>query len=75
MELHLTPEQEARLAEIAHHQGTTVDAFLTDMVLGLLDEDESFRAAVSLGLAQADARDFIEEEEMDARVQVMLQPR
>ncbi len=60
MELHLTPEQEARLAEIAQHQGTTVDAFLTDMALGVLDEDHNFREAVDLGLAQADSGTFIE---------------
>jgi predicted transcriptional regulator len=72
MEIHLTPEQEAKLAEIAQHQGVSVDAFLTDVVLGLLDEKEDFRRAVRIGLAQADAGDFIEQEEMDARFEKMM---
>ncbi len=75
MELHLTPEQEARLAEIAQHQGTTVDAFLTDLTLGLLEEDEHEREIIRQRIQQADSGVFIEEEEMDARVRAMLQPR
>jgi predicted transcriptional regulator len=71
MELHLTPEQEARLAEIAHHQGKQLQQLATERVLSLL-EDDDFRVAVRLGLAQADAGNFIEEEEMDARFEKMM---
>jgi predicted transcriptional regulator len=75
MEIHLTPEQETRLAEIAKHQGVTVDAFVTDIALGLLEEDDYKREMIRRGLHQADQGIFIEEEEMDARVQAMLLPR
>ena len=71
MELHLTPEQEARLAEIAQHQGKQLQQLATERVLSLL-EDDDFRVAVRLGLAQADAGNFIEEEEMDARFEKMM---
>lgn len=75
MELHLSPEQEARLAEIAQHQGVTVDTLVTDIALGLLEENEHEREIIRERLRQADQGIFIEEEEMDARVQAMLQPR
>ena len=72
MEVRLTPEQESRLAELARHQGITVDSLLTAVALGVLQEDDAFRAAVRTGLAQADAGQFIEEEEMDKRFQEMM---
>lgn len=40
--------------------------------LRLLEEDTRFRAAVREGIAQADRGEFIEEEEMDARLEQML---
>jgi predicted transcriptional regulator len=72
MELHLTPEEENRLEEIAQHQGTTAEAFMLEVVRGLLEESELMREAVREGLRQADLGMFIEQEEMDARVQAML---
>ena len=80
MEVHLTAEQELRLAELARHQGVTVDALLTDVALGMLDDDEREREiirrrleqATRIALGQADAGQFIEEEEMDRRVKAML---
>jgi hypothetical protein len=75
MELHLTPEQEARLAEIAQHQGVTVDTLLTDITVGLLEENEHEREIIRQRVHLADQGIFIEEEEMDARVQAMLQCR
>jgi predicted transcriptional regulator len=35
-------------------------------------QDAAFRAAVQEGIAQADRGEFIEEEEMDARLEQML---
>jgi hypothetical protein len=40
--------------------------------LRLLEQDVRFRAAVREGIAQADREEFIEEEEMDARIERML---
>jgi len=75
MELHLTPEQEKRLEEIAQHQGVTTGALVTEMARGLLEEDAFEREIIRQRIALADAGEFIEEEEMDRRVQAMLQPR
>ena len=40
--------------------------------LRLLGEHARFRAAVREGIAQADRGEFIEQEEMDARLEQML---
>jgi predicted transcriptional regulator len=72
MEVHFTPEQEARLQRIAAHKGTDPEALVKDAAMRLLQEDERFRAAVMEGKAYADRGEFIEEEEMDARFEEML---
>jgi predicted transcriptional regulator len=43
-----------------------------DAALRLLEEDARFRAAVEKGIAAANRGEFIEEEEMDARLEQML---
>jgi predicted transcriptional regulator len=72
MEVHFTPEEEARLAEIATTAGTDAERLVKDAALRLLQEDARFRAAVREGVAQADRGEFIEEEEMDVRLEQML---
>jgi predicted transcriptional regulator len=72
MEVQFTPEQEAQLTELAVKGGTDTAQLVKQAALRLIDEDASFRAAVREGIAQADRGEFIEEEEMDARVEEML---
>jgi predicted transcriptional regulator len=72
MEVHLTPEQEAQLAQIATNEGTEPEHLVKDAALRLLREDARFRAAVREGIAQADRGEFIEEDEMNARLEQML---
>lgn len=72
MELHFTPEQEAQLAQIATQQGSDAERLVKEAALRLLEEDARFRAAVHEGIAQADRGEFIEQEEMDARLKQML---
>ncbi len=73
MEVRFTPEQESRLSQIAAHAGTNAENLVKDAALRLLEQDARFLAAVDRGLAAADRGEFIEEEEMDARVERMLQ--
>lgn len=70
--MHFTPEQQARLAQIAIQTGTAPERLVKDAALRLLEEDARFRAAVREGIAQADRGEFVEEEEMDARFEQML---
>lgn len=72
MEVHSTPEQEAQLVEIAANAGTDAEGLVKDAALRLILEDARFRAAVNEGIAQADSGDFIEPEEMKARLEAML---
>lgn len=72
MEVRFTPEQEEQLSKIAAHEGIHTEELVRDAALRLLDEDIQFRAAVQKGIEQADRGEFIEEEEMDARVKRMF---
>jgi len=72
MEVHFTREQEAQLAQIATQEGTDADRLVKGAALRLLEEDARFRAAVREGIAQADQGEFIEEKEMDTRLEQML---
>jgi predicted transcriptional regulator len=72
MEVHFTSEQETRLSQIANHSGTDPEQLVRNAALRLLEEDARFRAGVQKGLDAAARGDFIEEEEMDARIDRML---
>ena len=72
MEVHFTPEQEVRIAQIATSIGTAPERLVTNVVARYLDEEARFLAAVDKGLAAAERGEFIEEEEMDARLEAMF---
>jgi predicted transcriptional regulator len=72
MEVHFTPEQETQLAQIATYAGMDPERLVKNAALRMLEEEARFRAAVQEGVAQADRGEFIEEEEMDARLEQML---
>lgn len=69
MEVRLTREQEARLARMADQAGTDPERLATDVVVRYLDEKARFLEAVEKGIAAAARGEFIEEEEMDARLE------
>ncbi len=72
VEVQFTPEQEEQLAQIATQAGTDAERLVKDAALRLLEQDARVRAAIREGIAQADRGEFIEEEEMDARLDQML---
>jgi predicted transcriptional regulator len=74
MEVRFTPEEEARLARIATQEGVDPAELVKVAALRFLEDDTRFRAGVRKGIEQADRGEFIEEEEMDARVKRMFQP-
>jgi predicted transcriptional regulator len=74
MEIHFTPEQQAQLAQIATKAGTVPERLVTNVVTRYLDEEGRFLAAVEKGITAAERGQFIEEEEMDARLEAMFKP-
>ncbi len=73
MDVSLTPEEEARFAKLASAAGKRPEQWAHDILAGVaVAEDEAFRAAVQLGIEQADRGELIEEADMDARVNRML---
>ena len=68
MEVHFTADQEAQLVQIAAQSGTDPERLVTNVVARFLGEEARFLAAVEKGLAAAERGEFIEEEEMDARL-------
>jgi predicted transcriptional regulator len=72
MEVHFNPDQMIRLSQIAAHEGVETEQLVRDAALSLLQDDASFREAVRRGVEQADRGEFIEEDEMDARIQRMF---
>jgi predicted transcriptional regulator len=72
MEVEFTPEQEAQLAQIATQAGTNPERLVKDVLVRYLDDKARFLAAVDRGIAAAERGEFIEEEEMDARIERMF---
>ncbi len=72
MEVHLSPEKEARLEQLASNTGREPVQVVEEAVDRLLEEDARFRAAVRKGFASLDRGDFIDENEMAERVERML---
>ena len=72
MEVQLTSEQQTQLAQIAVRSGTEPERLAATVVARYLDEEARFIAAVQKGLAAAERGEFIEEEEMDARLEAMF---
>jgi predicted transcriptional regulator len=73
MEVHFTPEQQTQLAQMAAQAGTNPERLVTDVVVRYLDGKARFLEAVEKGIAAAERGEFIEEEEMDARLERMFQ--
>jgi predicted transcriptional regulator len=72
MEVHFTSEQQALLNLIAAKAGTFPERLVTSVVGRFLDEEAMFLAAVEKGIKAAELGEFIEEEEMDTRLESMF---
>lgn len=77
MEVHLPPDQETQLHELAVTTGRGTDELVQEAVARLLAHNKWFKQQVQVGLDQIARGEFvdqeIDEEEMDARVERMLQ--
>ena len=74
MEVRLQPEKEAQLAQIAAQRGLKTDELAQQVLSRYLEDDTRFIQAVNLGLAAADRREFVEHDEVGAKIQKILRP-
>ena len=72
MEVHLNPEQEARLHDLASRTGRNPEQMLEQAVDRMLDYDEHFLAAVEEGRAAARRGELLEHDEVVERIENML---
>jgi predicted transcriptional regulator len=68
MEVYLTPEQEARLAELAARNSRSVDAIVRDAILRYVEDQTHFVEAVRKGLASLDRGESVSHEEVGRRI-------
>ena len=59
---------------MAAKAGTKPERFVKDVLVRYLDDEARFLAAVERGIEAAERGEFIEEDEMDARIEHMFKP-
>ena len=68
MELNLSPELLAKLAQIAAENNSGAEEYVQQLIEHYLDHDAWFRQKVKTGLAQLDRGEFVSHEEIGARI-------
>jgi predicted transcriptional regulator len=75
MEVHFSPEQEAKLSQIANYNGTAAEQLVKQAALRLVEEDEQFHSDINEAIKQADSGQLIDHEEVKVRIARSLQSR
>jgi predicted transcriptional regulator len=73
IEVQLTPEQEAELSQLANRQGRDVSTLAREILSLYLRQEARFVEAVKRGIAFAERGDFVEHDEVLARIDRLLQ--
>ena len=74
MEVHFTPEMQAKLESVAAANRRDADEYVQQLVESYVDHDAWFRQEVTEGLEQLDHGEFLTHEEVGARLQKKFQP-
>jgi len=74
MEVHFTPELQAKLESVAAENRRGADEYVQQLVESYVDHDAWFRQEVAEGLKQLDRGEFLTHEEVGARLQKKFQP-
>ncbi len=74
MEIHFTPDVQARLAERAARQGRKLDETVQDVVARYFEEEDRFIEAVKRGEAALEEGDFLTHEQVSDRLRRFLRP-
>ena len=73
MEVHFTPEQEAKLAHSAAQQGRNPDELVRQVVARYFDEDSLFVDGVRRGEESLERGEYLTHEQVGHRLQRFLQ--
>jgi predicted transcriptional regulator len=68
MEVHLTPEQQHQLAELAAHRGRDTDTLAQEAISRYLAEEARFIEAVELGEAALQRGEYLTHEQVGERL-------
>ena len=74
MEVQFTPDQETQLNEMAVKTGRRTDELVREAVDRLLAYNQWFREQVQVGLDQIERGEFVDDEEVRARIERIFQP-
>lgn len=74
MEVHFTPELQAKLETVAAENRRGADEYVQELVESYVDHDAWFRQKVTGSLGKLDRGEFLTHEEVGARLQKMFQP-
>jgi predicted transcriptional regulator len=74
MDVHFSPDLQARLTQRAAQQGRDLDETVQDVVARYFEEEDRFIEAVKRGEAALERGEFLTHEEMGDRLRRFLQP-
>jgi predicted transcriptional regulator len=74
MEVHLTPEQQHLLAELATHRGRDTDTLAQEAISRYLAEEARFIEAVELGEAALQRGEYLTHEQVGERLNRLFHP-
>jgi predicted transcriptional regulator len=74
MEVHFTPEQEAKLAQSAAQQGRDPDELVRQVVARYFDEESRFIDAVRRGEDALERGEYLTHDQVGRRLERFLQP-
>ena len=69
MEVHLSPDLQAKLAQLASQQGRDSEALVVEAVQRMVNYDEWFVREVEKGIAAADRGEFVDHDEVKRRIE------
>ena len=73
MEVHFTPDTEARLRQLAASRGKDVAQVVEETVTRMLERQAQFIEGVSQGIAAADRGELIDHDEVVTRINRLFQ--
>jgi predicted transcriptional regulator len=72
MEVHLSPDVQARLARLAAERGSNTEMLAREAIERFVDYDEWFIREVEKGLASADRGELVTHEQVGERLETVL---